>query len=84
MRGGRNAPHGSSPRRAFTELLTTQVLEVQIEVLRARRIAFAAFAQRQHLVNEHRQDQAAFLCKQLARLLEQLIAFGFIDGRVRL
>ena len=69
---------------AFLLLLAAQVLEVEIEVLRPGSVPLAAFAQRQDLVHEHRQDQAAFLGEQLAGLLEQLRAFRRIDGRVRL
>src|SRR5688572_6075876 len=53
----------------FSLLAAAQIFKVQVEVLRPRRVALAAFAKRQHLVDEHRNDDATFLGQQLAGLL---------------
>ena len=55
-RSARTGPH--APKELS---LTFQRLEVQVEVLRARLVAGAALAHRQHLVDEHRDDHAALL-----------------------
>src|SRR5688572_30133998 len=79
------------PRRAYRPpgegvflLAAAQIFKIEIEVLRPRRIAGAALAQGQNLVDEHRDDGATFIGEQLADLLVKLEALGFIDRGVGL
>src|SRR6185369_11662168 len=68
--------------RGSSLLAAAQIFKVQVEVLRPRRVALAALAQGQDLVDEHRDDDAAFLGQQLAGLLEQLLPLRVIDRGV--
>src|SRR4029453_5811576 len=82
-------PDPSLTRRGRAGLLHAlpragDVFEVQVEVLRVRGVAAAALAQRQDLMDEHRDDDAALVRQQLAGGLVKLGALRRVDRGIGL
>src|SRR5690606_22537061 len=82
-----SASRDRKPRRRIApglrfRSLAGPVLEVQVEVLRQRRVAAAALPEGQHLMHEPRHNRAAFLREQLAGLLVELGPLRSVDRGV--